>query len=52
MKKPIRSTLALDHLGEPERFVSAAATFDLDESRYQRLIEAGSNPYEVAGLVK
>jgi hypothetical protein len=43
---------ALDHLGEPERFVSAAATFDLDESRYQRLIEAGSNPYEVVGLVK
>jgi len=43
---------ALDHLGEPERFVSAAATFDLDESRYQRLIEAGSTPYEVVGLVK
>jgi formylmethanofuran dehydrogenase subunit E-like metal-binding protein len=43
---------ALDHLNQPERFVSAAATFDLDESRYQRLIEAGSNPYEVAGLVK
>jgi formylmethanofuran dehydrogenase subunit E-like metal-binding protein len=43
---------ALDHLGEPERFVSAAATFDLDESRYQRMIEAGSNPYEVVGLVK
>ena len=43
---------ALDHLGDPERFVSAAATFELDESLYQRLTQAGSNPYEVAGLVK
>lgn len=47
-----QAVAALDHLGEPERFVSAAATFDLDESRYQRMIEAGSNPYEVVGLVK
>jgi len=43
---------ALDHLGEPDRFVSAAAAFDLDEALYQRMIQAGSNPYEVAGLVK
>jgi len=42
---------ALDHLGDPDRFVSAVATFDLDEALYHRMIEAGSNPYEVAGLV-
>ena len=43
---------ALDHLGEPDRFVSAAAAFDLDEPLYHRLTEAGSNPYEVAGLAR
>ncbi len=43
---------ALPHLGDPDRFVSAAATFDIDEPLYQRMIEAGSNPYEIAGLVK
>lgn len=43
---------ALDHLGDPDRFVSAVATFDLDEALYHRMIEAGSNPYEVAGLTK
>ena len=43
---------ALDHLGDPDRFVQAAATFDLDEALYHRMIEAGSNPYEVAGLVR
>ena len=43
---------ALPHLGDPDRFVSATATFDLDAPLYQRMIEAGSNPYEIAGLVK
>ena len=43
---------ALDHLDKPERFVSSAAEFDLDNERYQAMIQAGSNPYEVAGLTK
>jgi len=43
---------ALDHLDDPDRFVQAVATFELDEALYNRMIEAGSNPYEVAGLIK
>lgn len=43
---------AVDYLGQPERFVSTAAEFDLDEKRYNAIIRAGSNPWEVLGLVK
>ncbi len=43
---------ALDYLDDPDRFVSAVATFDLDEPLYQRMTQAGSNPYELAGLVR
>jgi formylmethanofuran dehydrogenase subunit E-like metal-binding protein len=43
---------AVDHLNEPERFVTTAAEFDLDQKRYETIIQAGSNPWEVAGLVK
>jgi formylmethanofuran dehydrogenase subunit E-like metal-binding protein len=43
---------AVDHLDQPERFVSAAAEFPLDETFYQRIVGAGHDPYEVTGLVK
>jgi formylmethanofuran dehydrogenase subunit E-like metal-binding protein len=42
----------LDILDEPERFVSTAAEFKLNEERYQQIIQAGSNPYEVLGLLR
>jgi formylmethanofuran dehydrogenase subunit E-like metal-binding protein len=43
---------ALDHLDQPDRFVATAAEFELDEERYQQIVQAGSNPYQVVGLMK
>jgi formylmethanofuran dehydrogenase subunit E-like metal-binding protein len=43
---------ALPYLSEPDRFVSTAAEFELDEALYQGIIQAGGNPYALAGLVK
>ncbi|WP_054698414.1 FmdE family protein [Desulfosarcina cetonica] len=43
---------ALDHLDQPDRFVSTAAEFKLDEALYNGIIQAGTNPYALAGLVK
>jgi formylmethanofuran dehydrogenase subunit E-like metal-binding protein len=38
------------YLSSPDKFVSAAAAFDLDETTFNRINEAGTNPWEVAGL--
>jgi len=43
---------ALEYLDQPDRFVSTAAEFDLDEKRYDAIVQAGNNPWEVVGLVK
>jgi len=43
---------SLEHLGEPERFVTTAASFDLNEDLFATITEAGTNPYEAAALVK
>ncbi|WDP90080.1 MAG: hypothetical protein HUN04_10305 [Desulfobacter sp.] len=40
------------YLSFPDKFVSAAAEFDLDESTYNAMRQAGSNPYKIAGLTK
>nr|WP_320194226.1 FmdE family protein [uncultured Desulfobacter sp.] len=40
------------YLSSPDKFVSAAAAFDLDETLFNRIREAGSNPWEMAGLTK
>lgn len=40
------------YLAFPDKFVSAAAEFDLDEAQYNQMRQAGTNPYEVAGLTK
>lgn len=40
------------YLSSPDKFVSAAAAFDLDETLFNRIREAGTNPWEVAGLTK
>jgi formylmethanofuran dehydrogenase subunit E-like metal-binding protein len=42
----------LKHLNQPERFVETAAEFNLDEKQYNSIIQAGVNPYAVAGLMK
>jgi formylmethanofuran dehydrogenase subunit E-like metal-binding protein len=41
---------ALDYLDKPDKFVSTAAEFDLDEKRYDAIVQAGNNPWEVVGL--
>ncbi len=46
----ILSTVA--YLDQPEKFVSVSKQFDLDESLYTAMTQAGTNPYEAAGLVK
>lgn len=43
---------ALDHLDQPDRFVSTSAEFNLDEKRYDAITRAGSNPWAVVGLMK
>lgn len=41
----------IPHLKTPERFVSVAKEFALDETRYNAMKQAGTNPYQVAGLM-
>jgi len=43
---------AVEHLNQPERFVTTAAEFDIDEKLFEAITRAGSNPWEVTGLVK
>ncbi len=43
---------ALDHLQDPDQFVATAAEFDLDETLFDGIVQAGSNPYELADLLK
>jgi len=38
------------YLSSPDKFVSAAKEFDLDETMFNAIREAGSNPWEAAGL--
>ncbi len=42
----------LKHLNQPERFVETAAEFTLDEKKYNAIMQAGVNPYEVVNLMK
>ncbi|WP_165477761.1 FmdE family protein [Desulfobacter hydrogenophilus] len=38
------------YLSSPDKFVSASKEFNLDETMFNAICEAGSNPWEVAGL--
>nr|WP_319392590.1 FmdE family protein [uncultured Desulfobacter sp.] len=40
------------YLSSPDKFVSVANEFALDETLFNRIREAGSNPWAVAGLTK
>jgi formylmethanofuran dehydrogenase subunit E-like metal-binding protein len=42
----------LDHLDKPDQFVSTGAEFELNETLFKGIVQAGGNPYELAGLVK
>ena len=50
--KPAMVLAALDHLDHPDRFVSTSAEFNLDEKRYDAIVQAGNNPWAVVGLIK
>jgi len=52
MPKSVTVLAALEYLDKPDQFVSVSSEFDLNEKRYNDMIEAGSNPYEIAGLLK
>jgi formylmethanofuran dehydrogenase subunit E-like metal-binding protein len=41
----------LQYIDKPEKFVSTAAEFDLNKALMQRLLMAGTNPYEELDLV-
>jgi len=43
---------SLEFLDQPEKFVTNAASFNLNEALFTTITEAGSNPYEAAALVK
>ncbi len=45
-------TAAVPYLHDPDRFVSTGAEVVLDEQLYNRILLAGTNPYEAVGLVK
>lgn len=47
-----KAATMLAALDKPDRFVSTAAEFTLNDERYQQIIQAGSNPYEVLGLLR
>ena len=46
------TTGVLIGLDKPDRFVSTAAELELNAERYRQIIEAGSSPYEVLGIVR
>nr|NJM04393.1 hypothetical protein [Desulfobacula sp.] len=50
--KAVSVLAALGHLDKPDQFVSVSNEFGLDEKRYYDMIQAGGNPYEIAGLLK
>jgi formylmethanofuran dehydrogenase subunit E-like metal-binding protein len=43
---------AADHLDRPDQFVSEAARFELNQAVYEDIVNAGSNPYAVVGLLR
>jgi len=50
--KPIVSMSMFGYLSTPEKFVKVVKEFDVDNELYNKLIETGSNPYELLGLIK
>ncbi len=48
--KPASILYTAKHLSSPDKFVTAEKEFDLDETQFNAICEAGSNPWEVAGL--
>lgn len=41
----------LEHIENPDQYITTAASFDLDEETYNKITRADSNPYQVVGLM-
>ena len=50
--KPAMAFALLKYLDQPEKFTAVAATFSVTDDLYEKMITAGSNPYELAGLTR
>lgn len=42
----------LKHIENPDHYITTAASFNLDEATYNRITNAGSNPYQIVGLMQ
>ena len=50
--KPIVTMSLFKRFAQPEQFVKVAAKFEVDNTLYKKILEAGVNPYELVGLTK
>ncbi|CCK81913.1 FmdE family protein [Desulfobacula toluolica] len=48
--KPAMTFAMLQYLDQPEKFVTVSSEFLLKKGMYEKMVTAGSNPYELAGL--
>ncbi len=52
MQKAIAAINLVSRLDSPEKYVKSAAEFKVSETLYAQLMNAGTNPFQAAGLVK
>lgn len=52
MQKAIAAIKLVRSLNSPEKYVKSAAEFEVTEAVYNQLLNAGTNPYQAAGLLK
>jgi formylmethanofuran dehydrogenase subunit E-like metal-binding protein len=50
--KAVMVLAAVDYLDRPDQFVSEAARFELNQAVYEDIVNAGTNPYAVVGLIR
>ena len=50
--KPAMAFALLKFLDQPEKFVTTSGTFAMTGNLYEKMVTAGSNPYELIGLTR
>jgi formylmethanofuran dehydrogenase subunit E-like metal-binding protein len=50
--KAVMVLAASNYLDKPDQFVSEAARFELNQALYEDIVNAGTNPYAVVGLLR
>ena len=50
--KPAMVFALLKYLDQPEKFTAVAGTFAVTGDLYEKMVTAGSNPYELVGLTR